>query len=222
MFANKTHEKGHELLLIGKYTEAIALFTDALELDPNHPDIYSDRGVAYLHLKNEQNCMEDLNTALTLQPEYSFRFASRAYAKDFFGNTEAAIEDYEKAVALDPEDAVAQNNLGLLLEKLGFQKQAQENFKRADALSKQEKKLFDLINEIEGNEKESSSEISNAEEIEMKNSNSIEASFERTEDIATEESELKTSNFQEFRRIFTSKLQFSEFLRFVKNGFRIK
>lgn len=225
MFANKTHEKGHELLLIGKYTEAIALFTDALELDPNHPDIYSDRGVAYLHLKNEQKCMEDLDTALTLQPEYSFRFASRAYAKDFFGNTEAAIEDYEKAVALDPEDAVAHNNLGLLLEKLGFQKQAQENFKRADALSKQEKKLFDLINEIEGNELVSSSEISNAEENEVtnsSNSSAMDAAFERTEDIATEESELKTSNFQEFRRIFTSKLQFSEFLRFVKNGFRIK
>lgn len=225
MFANKTHEKGHELLINGKYNEAIALFTDALEINPNHPDIYSDRGVAYLHLKNEQNCMEDLDTALTLQPEYSFRFASRAYAKDFFGNTEAAIEDYEKAVALDPEDAVAHNNLGLLLEKLGFQKQAQENFKRADALSKQEKKLFDLLNEIEGNELESSSEISNNLEKEVtnsSNSSAMDAAFERTEDIASEESAIHRSSFHEFRRIFTSKLQFSEFLRFIKNGFRIK
>jgi hypothetical protein len=82
--------------------------------------------------------------------------------------------------------------------------------------------LGDGIKRIEDNEKESSSEISNAEEIEMKNSSPMEASFERTEDIASEESASKTSNFQEFRRIFTSKLQFSEFLRFVKNGFRIK
>jgi len=227
MFVNKTHKKGHELLLNGKYTEAIALFTDALELDPNHPDIYSDRGVAYLHLKNEQNCMEDLDTALTLQPEYSFRFASRAYAKDFFGNTEAAIEDYEKAVALDPEDAVAHNNLGLLLEKLGFQKQAQENFKRADALSKQEKKLFDLLAKIEDYELESSPEITNAEGMEVTNSMAMDSSIEIQEKVAGEEvaqevSAQKRSSFQEFRRIFTSKLQFSEFLRFVKNGFRIK
>jgi Tfp pilus assembly protein PilF len=219
MFANKTHEKGHELLLNEKYVEAIALFTDALEVDPNHPDIYSDRGVAYLHLKNEQNCMEDLNTALTLQPDYSFRFASRAYAKDFFGNTEAAIEDYEKAVALDPEDAVAHNNLGLLLEKLGFQKQAQENFKRADALSKQEKKLFDLLAEIEDNELESTPKISNAEVVDAHNSFERDAFSEIQEELDT----LKNrSLFQEFRRIFTSKLQFSEFLRFIKNGFRIK
>jgi tetratricopeptide (TPR) repeat protein len=219
MFANKTHEIGHELLLNGKYTEAIALFTDALEIDPNHPDIYSDRGVAYLHLKNEQNCMADLDTALTLQPEYAFRFASRAYAKDFFGNTEAAIEDYEKAVALDPEDAVAHNNLGLLLEKLGFQKQAQENFKRADALSKQEKKLFDLIAEIEDNELESSPELSNTEAIERNNANTIDSASEMPEES---DSVKKPSTFQEFRRIFTSKLQFSEFLHFIKNGFRIK
>ena len=218
MFANKTHEKGHELLLIGKYTEAIALFTDALEIDPNHPDIYSDRGVAYLHLKNEQKCMEDLDTALTLQPEYSFRFASRAYAKDFFGKTEAAIEDYEKAVALDPEDAVAHNNLGLLLEKLGFKKQAQENFKRADALSKQEKKLFELIAEIEDNEMESSPEISKTEEIEMINSHVKVSPVEMQEAAAA----INPSSFKEFRRIFTSKLQFSEFLHFIKNGFRIK
>jgi Tfp pilus assembly protein PilF len=219
MFANKTHEKGHELLLNGKYTEAIALFTDALEIDPNHPDIYSDRGVAYLHLKNEQNCMVDLDTALTLQPEYAFRFASRAYAKDFFGNTEAAIEDYEKAVALDPEDAVAHNNLGLLLEKLGFQKQAQENFKRADALSKQEKKLFDLIAEIEDNELESSPELYNTEAIERNNANTKDSASEVQDEP---DSAKKPSTSQEFRRIFTSKLQFSEFLHFIKNGFRIK
>lgn len=218
MFANKTHEKGHELLLNGKYNEAIVLFSDALEADPNHPDIYSDRGVAYLHLKNEQKCMEDLNTALTLQPEYSFRFASRAYAKDFFGKTEAAIEDYEKAVALDPEDAVAHNNLGLLLEKLGFKKQAQENFKRADALSKQEKKLFELIAEIEDNEMESSPEISKTEEIEMINSHVKVSRLEMQEAAAA----INPSSFKEFRRIFTSKLQFSEFLHFIKNGFRIK
>ena len=218
MFANKTHEKGHELLLNGKYNEAIVLFSDALEADPNHPDIYSDRGVAYLHLKNEQKCMEDLNTALTLQPEYSFRFASRAYAKDFFGKTEAAIEDYEKAVALDPEDAVAHNNLGLLLEKLGFKKQAQENFKRADALSKQEKKLFELIAEIEDNEMESSPEISKTEKIEMINSHVKDSRLEMQESAAA----INPSSFKEFRRIFTSKLQFSEFLHFIKNGFRIK
>lgn len=223
MFANKTHEKGHELMLSGKNEEAISFYDRALLETPDHPDIYSDRGVAYLHLKNKEECMADLNMALMLQPEYSYRYSSRAYAKDFFGDTEAAIKDYEKAIDLDPDDAVAHNNLGLLQEKLGYQLEAKQNFERADKLSKHEKQLFDLIDEIEQTEKMEESENSSTLIIETSITNTDLPVEPENEMINPEEVRKKNiSTFKEFRRIFTSKLQFKEFMRFLKNGFRIK
>lgn len=230
MFANKLHEKGHELMLSGENEAAIALYTDALIETPNDPDIYSDRGVAYLHLKNRVECMSDLNYALQLQPEYSFRYSARAYAKDFFGETEEAIMDYEIAIQLDPEDAVAYNNLGLLQEKLGYQLKAKENFEKADTLDQQEKKLFDLIDEMEKEELNQKTPTYTADR-DKPISDSSHVSIDSNDSLNTEKHEMinpqiirerNISTFQEFKRIFTSKLQLKEFFRFLKNGFRIK
>lgn len=220
MFANKLHENGHELLVAGKYEDSIVFFTDALLQSPDHPDIYSDRGVAYLHLKNREKCMADFNYAVQLQNEYSYRYSARAYAKDFFGDTEEAIKDYEIAIQLDPEDAVAYNNLGLLQEKLGYQQKAKDNFERADALAKQEKKLFALIDEMEGEENRTITKNSN---LESNTNIDIKSALENHEMIDPQIiRERNISTFQEFKQIFTSKMQFKEFMQFLKNGFRIK
>ena len=203
MFANSTHEAAHELLKEGKVIEAIAAYTKALEINPNHPDIYSDRGVAHLHNMDKHNCFADLNKAIDLQPDYAFRYAAMAFAKNNFGDLEGAVADYQKAVELDPDDAVAQNNLGLLLEQQGYKKSADEHFARADKLSKHEDHLLEVIDDLDRQE---------SAEIEV--------------DEPTMESSEKTgnpsSNSEEFKKIFTQKSQFKEFIRFVKNGFKIK
>src|SRR3989338_572580 len=149
MFINSTHQLADEALKAGKAEEAVDLYTQALHLYTDHPDILSDRGVAYLHLKNKVQCFEDLNRSLELQPLNAYRFASRAYAKNFFGDLDGAITDYEKAVELDPEDAIAYNNLGLLLEQKGYVKEANDRFERADKLSKQEDDLLHVMDELE-------------------------------------------------------------------------
>lgn len=207
MFANPKHEAAHNLLNEGKVIEAIQLYSDALELNPNDPDIYSDRGVAHLHNLDKENCFKDLNKAMELQPEYSYRYAARAYAKNKFGDTPGAILDYEKAVELDPDDAVAYNNLGLLLEQQGYKKAAEERFARADKLSKMEDHLLEVIDEMDQRAE------SRAEPEEIQPIQEIEAEREPTVD---------GKNALEFKKIFTSKSQFAEFLRFIKNGFRIK
>ena len=82
MFANSTHEEAHKLLNEGKVLEAIEKYSKALEQHPDHPDIYSDRGVAHLHNMDKQNCFADLNKAIELQPNYSYRYAAMAFAKN--------------------------------------------------------------------------------------------------------------------------------------------
>lgn len=211
MFINSIHQSADEALKAGKVEEAVDLYTQALHLHPDHPDILSDRGVAYLHLKNRTLCFDDLNRSLELEPLKSYRYASRAYAKNFFGDLDGAITDYEKAVELDPDDAIAYNNLGLLLEQKGYIKEANERFERADKLSQQEDELLHVMDELETGQPES--EIS------------IEKSDETTPIIAASpdiEKESLNTGRSEAKRIFTSRTQFREFLRFIKNGFKLK
>lgn len=216
MFANKKHEEAYNLAKEGKLEEALVVFEDALFFSADHPDIYSDRGVLFIHLNDKEKAMADFNKAIDLQPEYSFRYSARAYAHEYFGDTEASVKDYEKAIELDPNDAVAYNNLGLMQEKLGYKQMAQTNFELADKLAKQEKKLHELMDDLE-----TTHPAESPEKTEVPT-----ASNEKPEQrsvIVPEETDKKEKNaFAEFSKLFTSKEQFSSFLKFLKNGFRIK
>lgn len=207
MFANPTHEAAHELLKDGKVIEAIDMYSKALEINPENADIYSDRGVAHLHNMDKKNCFADLNKAISLQPNYAYRYAAMAFAKNNFGDLEGAIVDYQKAVELDPDDAVAQNNLGLLLEQQGYKKAAEERFARADKLSEQEDHLLEVIDDLD---RDSADEKSTGA-----NQNVASSATNETE-------EAPSTNSEEFKKIFTKKSQFKEFIRFIKNGFKIK
>lgn len=205
MFANKTHQLAEKALKEGEIEKAIALYTEALLETPDHCDIISDRGVAYLHLNNKVKCFEDLNRAIQLQPNYSFRFACRAYAKNNFGDIDGAIEDYTIAVELDPDDAIAHNNLGLLLEQKGYQSEAKERFALADQLSQQEDNLLNVIDEMETGLPGTHNERSSSKKEEEKE---LVSKWEATK--------------KELKKIFTSKKQFNEFMDFIKNGFKTK
>ena len=208
MFTNKTHEEATSKLKEGQIDEAIELYTKALNEAPDDYNIISDRGVAYLHKNDKLRCFGDFNRAIQLQPNYSYRYASRAYAKKHFGDLEGAVADYEKAVELDPEDAVAQNNLGMLLEEMGYKKQSEKRFARADKLSEQENGLLNVMEGLEASEK------------------AVEATNQETpiEDLSPSDkgSDETKTNSKEFKKVFTSKNQFKEFIRFIRNGFKIK
>ena len=213
MFANTKHEEAYNLAKAGELEKALQLFTEAILISPNHPDIYSDRGVLFIHMNDKTNSLADFNKAIELQPEYSYRYSARAYANDYFGDTEAAITDYEKAIELDPKDAVAYNNLGLVQEKLGYKKMAESNFDRADQLAKQEEKLQQLMTDLE-NEDSVLEESKTPEIQEEVPKRSIQLPIEREKE--------QTNAFKEFSKLFTSREQFGSFLKFLKNGFRIK
>lgn len=208
MFTNKTHEEATSKLKDGHIDEAIELYTKALNEAPDDYNIISDRGVAYLHKNDKLRCFGDFNRAIQLQPDYSYRYASRAFAKKHFGDLEGAVADYEKAVELDPNDAVAQNNLGMLLEEMGYKKQSEERFARADKLSEQENGLLDVMEDLETSETPANSPIQ-------------ETPIEEIEPTDDASDDTKTSS-KEFTKVFTSKNQFKEFIRFIRNGFKIK
>jgi len=253
MFTNSKHKAAHEALKKGEIDQAILLYTEALNQAPNDCDILSDRATAFLHKKDKLRSMADFNKAVELDPNYSFRYAARAFARQNFGDLDGAVEDYQKAVKLDPDDAVAQNNLGMLLEQQGYKKEADERFARADKLSKQEDQLYDVMDELEGEnidksetgtklaERTEPQSVDNSEdnlrsEFEARAAKAEQDSGEiapvddiKKTDATNEEvsnveadQEGNSTTSKELKKVFTSRKQFREFIRFVKNGFRLK
>ena len=194
-FINQEHEKAYNLMLEKDYQKALKIFDNLIYLFPNDANLFSDRGVIFIHLNKKDDALQDFDQAVFLEDSYGYRYASRAYARDFFGDTEAAILDYEKAIELDPEDAVSYNNIGLLQEKLGYKKKAQKNFELADEISKeQEDNLIPQPTVLEN-------EVPKVQE----------------------ESSIKNKSFfSEFLKVFKSKKQFSEFIGFIKKGGKLK
>ncbi len=241
MFTNSKHKAAHEALKKGEIDKAILLYTEALNLAPNDCDILGDRGTAFLHKKDKLRCLADFNKAVSLDPNYAYRYASRAFAKQNFGDLDGAVADYEKAVDLDPEDAVAQNNLGMLLEQQGYKKEADKRFARADKLSKMEDQLYEVMDDLEGEQEDGLREPQSSEE-------DLKAEFDARTAKAAEDSGASapeeeaakndngvqeaqapaaegnddTNTSKELKKVFTSRQQFREFVRFIKNGFKIK
>ena len=116
------------------YQDAFRLYSKAIDVLPNDPDLYSARGVVLFHLDRKEDSLIDMNKAVDLEPNYSYRYSSRAYIKASLRMTEEAILDYKKCTDLDPEDAISWNNMGLLEDQLGWNKKAKKTFNKADSL----------------------------------------------------------------------------------------
>ncbi len=192
-----------------KYEIAVQLFDKAIELAPANAKLYSERGVTHFHLKHNLKALADMDKAVELEPENSYRYSSRAFIKGACRMTDDAIADYQKCIDLDPDDAIAYNNLGLLQEQLGWKKQANDNFDKADTL---EGVLKDRNINLPQPEGEVTDEM--LDEIIKKPAQMIERK-EIDEEIAPSKMEVAKS-------VFTNKSVFKEFIAFIKNGFKIK
>ena len=201
MSVKKALEKGFELVDKGAYKECIEHTSRALEIFKNDPDLLGLRGEANFKLEKHLEALGDLDKAAALEPENPFRYSSRAFLKDAMGDTKGAVEDYQMAYSLDPDDATILNNLGVLEEKLGYKEAAKRKFDLADELYK-----LDQENNPADQKKEQSALNPTSDE----------------KSLDSHRTKVSKNYVQILSGIFTDKAQRREFLRFIKNGFKIK
>ena len=128
-------EKGVELVVQGKYNEAILAFNHAIQLDPTDAVAYNNRGAAYGQMGNHTQQIEDCNKALQLNPKDAVAYNNRGVAYGELGYYEQEIEDCTKAIELNPKLAVAYYHRGIAYQKLGNRKHAEKDKKMAYALN---------------------------------------------------------------------------------------
>jgi tetratricopeptide (TPR) repeat protein len=86
----------------GNCKEAIAVYTQALALNPNYAEAYNNRAYTYMRMQNYAPALQDLDQALRIRPDYLHALMNRGdiYNYYFEQDRKKAIDDYDHILRL--------------------------------------------------------------------------------------------------------------------------
>ncbi len=113
------------------YATAIAHYTQALELYPNHPQLLADRGQLAFDQGDTEAALADLTKAIELDPNNQMFTYTRGNFRFNVGDTQGAIEDYTRAIQQDGNFIRAFVNRGSARAAWGDDKGAVEDYTQA-------------------------------------------------------------------------------------------
>ena len=117
---------------LGKYTEAIAAYDRALEIDPENIWLWNNRGEAYIKLKKFERGISDFKTAIELDRDRSFipwnNLGKLYYEQQ---NYPSAIASYNEALNIKPDYLPALIGRGNAQKSSGLYDRASDSYDRA-------------------------------------------------------------------------------------------
>ena len=124
------HDKGKAYLDDRRYTEAIAAFQKAIDLETDLGDnsqksplenthIYAHLGAAYIGMKAYQNAIDALQNAIALEPDLVDAHYNLGHAYIEQGHPDKAIPHLERAIAITPNLKRAHYNLARAYRESG-------------------------------------------------------------------------------------------------------
>jgi len=102
--AEEFYLRGNEYLHRNELDKALADYSEAIRLDPEHVNAYYNRANCYGFNKEYDKAFNDFNQVVRLAPDFAGGYAGRGYANHFKNNINRAIADYEVALQIDPND----------------------------------------------------------------------------------------------------------------------
>ena len=110
---------GARALRDGKPTQAEALFRQACQRAPTHPEPLRYLALVELHTRRAPRAIATLQRALALAPEDALLHADLGSARAVCGELEPALVSWRRACALDPDQPLPWFNLGRNLQQRG-------------------------------------------------------------------------------------------------------
>ena len=118
------------------FNEAIKIFTEAIELNPENALAYYGRAYAYDDLEDYQRAIEDCTNAIQFDsPRLVDAYNNRGEAYRKSGIYAKAIEDYNKAIELNSNYFRAYSNRGIAYRSLGNYDKAFTDYNKAIELN---------------------------------------------------------------------------------------
>ncbi len=122
---------GNALNNLGRYSEAIASFDRALEIQPDLKEAWYNRGLALGNLGRYDEAIAAYDQAIEIKPDKDEAWYGRGLALANLGRLEDAIAAYDRALEIKPDDDEAWNNRGNALNNLGRYDEALAAYDRA-------------------------------------------------------------------------------------------
>ena len=111
--AMKWFNLGVEQIQHDQYEPALHDFTQAIELDSDFAEAYSNRCLVFIQLGDYAQATEDCSTALTLNPNNTEAYLNRGLAYHRLRNYSGAIAEYNQVIERSQDDLRAYYNRGL-------------------------------------------------------------------------------------------------------------
>jgi len=86
---------------LGEYSTALIQFNKSINLDPQFPISWLNRGITKIELKDFQGAKEDFDKAIKLKRGYALGYILRGVANYNLGDTDAMLSDLEIGLQLD-------------------------------------------------------------------------------------------------------------------------
>ena len=125
---------GMALAALGRFQEAIALYEEALALDPAYAIGRNNLGNALKECGRRAEALDAYRAATALKPDYADAWNNMGLVLEALGRTDEARAAYDRVLALQPGHAGAHNNLGNILANAGDLGGAVASYERALAL----------------------------------------------------------------------------------------
>ena len=112
-------QQGLQLQDAGRFQDAEACFTRALQLGPRSPNGYHNRGRARAAQGNANGAMLDYTLALRSRPDFYYSYHARGLLLDSLGRNQEALADYNRCLRIKPYYVRALIARGACKQRLG-------------------------------------------------------------------------------------------------------
>lgn len=132
---NELRQKAFALTDRGDFPTAEGYWTQLIELLPDNPVGWSNRGNSRVSQNKLEEAIADFNKAVELAPDAPDPYLNRGTAYEGLGEWDKAIADYNRVLEIDPNDAMAYNNRGNAKAGQGKWEDAIADYKKSTELA---------------------------------------------------------------------------------------
>lgn len=135
-------QAGEKAYRSGDHATAITLYTQVLEVDPEHINAYLQRGFCHTLLKEYEPAIADFSAAIARKPDHLWAYTSRGSAYNKLGRHDEAMADFDRVIAIDPKNEEAFNNRGWARKAKGDIAGACKDWKTSQRMGNSEARII--------------------------------------------------------------------------------